>query len=111
MLNKVNSIIKKIVSDNHTIIFIGVMLVIMGLLSLSENLLKEIFGIKFHIAYGYIFLGIFNILLAIAFMIMGAINIESGISEDSENNIETRIKLLESKVSNLEKGLENEKEL
>jgi hypothetical protein len=99
-MNHVNRIVKRIVSDHHTVIFIGVVLIVMGLISLSDNLIENLLGIKYRVAYGYLFLGIFNVVAAIAFIIMGAMNVEAGI--DSENPLEKKIKQLEERVKHLE---------
>ena len=104
-MKKINDILKRIVNDHHTVIFIGIMLIIMGLISLSENLLEKVFGLHFEIAYGFIFLGIFNILLALAFIIMGAMNIEAGMSSNDDNplkELENRVRLLEEKIQRKE---------
>jgi hypothetical protein len=97
MFKKMNEIVKRIVSDHHTVMFTGVMLLLMGFISLSEHLFEKILGIDFEIAYGFIFLGLFNILLAIAFIIMGVMNIEAGISatESPLSLLEKRVKALE----------------
>lgn len=105
-----NNIIKRIVTDHHTVVFIGIMLIIMGLISLSENLFENLFGIKFDIAYGFIMLGIFNILMALTFIIMGTKNIEAGLEEslkeDSVGILKKRIDELEQKTVALQTALE-----
>ncbi len=104
-MHTINRYIRRIVTDHHTVMFIGIMLVIMGFISLSEHLFEDVFGWQFKIAYGYIMLGLFNIMLAIAFIIMGTMNIEAGLSknENPQALTEKRIKALEEKVSQLEK--------
>ena len=109
MGHKINHILKKIVTDHHTVMFIGVMLMLMGFISLSENLFDKIFGIQFEIGYGFIFLGAFNILMAIAFIIMGAMNIEAVIQDEKKEDpleaIQKRINDLEAKTESIETEL------
>ena len=109
MDHKVNHIIKRIVTDHHTVMFIGVMLMLMGFISLSENLFEKMFGIQFNMAYGFIFLGVFNVLMAIAFIIMGAMNIEAVIQDENKEDpleaIQKRINDIEAKIESLETEL------
>ncbi|TCK59908.1 hypothetical protein [Seleniivibrio woodruffii] len=104
-MKHLNLLVKKIVRDHHTVFFIGVVLIIMGLISLSENLFKNILGVEFNIAYGYLILGAFNIIAAFAFIIMGAMNIETAVEPDSGEtdrlaDIENRLGRLEERIGN-----------
>ena len=101
-----NRFVKRIVTDHHTVLFVGIMLFIMGAISLSENLLDKVFGIHFQIAYGFILLGAFNILMAVAFIIMGTMNIEAGLSTEEPSPLEAleqRVKELEARIEKMEK--------
>lgn len=107
-MNHLNSIIKKIVTDHHTAVFTGIMLFMMGLINLFDNLFEKVLGISYNISYGFIFMGAFNILLAIAFIIMGTANVEAGIAPENDTQkddeiCENRIYELEKRITELEK--------
>lgn len=107
-MNHFNSVIKKIVTDHHTVVFTGVMLLMMGMINLFDNLFENLLGISFHISYGFIFMGAFNIFLAIAFIIMGTANVEAGITAEKEIQKDdelcrNRIYELERRITELEK--------
>lgn len=104
-MKHLNRIIQRIVKDHHTVFFIGVVLIVMGLISLSENLFENLLGIEFDMAYGYLFLGIFNVIAAFAFILMGAMNIEAviepqDVQPDRLGGLEERLSRLEERINN-----------
>ena len=107
-MKKINNMIKRIVRDRHIVFFIGIMFIIMGLISLSDNIFEKMLGIKFHIAHGMLFLGIFNVVMALVFILVGTQSVEMGISSNDETNpleeINNKIKMLEDRIKELENG-------
>ena len=106
MPSNVNKTIKRIVTDHHTVLFIGVMLMLMGLISFSQNLFQNLLGFEFQISHGFLLLGGFNVLLAVAFMIMGAMNVEAVISKEPDpiSLLDERIKKLEEQLKEYRKN-------
>lgn len=106
---KFNNYIKRIVKDHHTVAFVGVMFIIMGLINLNDHLLENLLGINIEVGHGFILMGIFNIMLSITFLINGVSTVEASIDADKPapdiNLMQSRIEELESKIEKLQKSI------
>lgn len=104
-MGKFNSYLRKIVRDHHTIMFVGIMFIIMGLINLNDHLLENLVGIKIKIGHGLILMGVFNVLLSITFLINGISTLEASIESDNSapdpNELLTRIDKLEKEINEL----------
>ncbi|PKK89028.1 MAG: hypothetical protein CVV64_16205 [Candidatus Wallbacteria bacterium HGW-Wallbacteria-1] len=110
--------INHLVSNHYTIMFLGIIFIISGVVNLSKNLFSDVLGISFDFTQSLIFMGIFNVLLAVSFIIIGTQDIENAISSEPEspqvpnsdsafNEIKTKIANLEKRILELEENLKS----
>lgn len=108
-MDKVNRYLKKMVRDHHTVAFVGIMFIIMGLINLNDHLLENILGMKIKLGHGFILMGAFNVMLSFTFLINGISTVEASIDDKKPHpdieKIQKEMKHLESKVHELEKIL------
>lgn len=104
-MNHLNKYVKKIVSDHHTVAFIGFMFILMGLINLNEHFLELVLGFQFKTSHGFILMGIFNILFSITFLLNGISTVENSLptKEMNQNNdsLKERIEILEKEIKEL----------
>jgi hypothetical protein len=108
-MNHFNKTIQKIVNDHHTVAFTGIMLIFMGSVSFFQNVFEKMLGVTLNLSHGFIFMGAFNILLAIAFILMGTSTIEMSLKQHSstdEDILESKIASLSSELEKIKKELE-----
>jgi hypothetical protein len=103
--------LKKLIDDSHVTLFMGIMIVLFGVIDGGRTFLTTICGFKIGSTAVIVGLGIFNILLAVVFIIMGARNIEvaedvihGGKAAGAPGPLECRIAELERRLVILEKG-------
>lgn len=103
---------RKIIDDYHTTLFLGVMLLLLGVIESARNFLVSVLGIPITSHIVLLGLGVFNVVLAIAFFIMGARNIEAAEEiahtrrQPSDGGaFADRIAELEKRLSRLERGV------
>jgi hypothetical protein len=102
-----NVFVKRIVRDHHTIGFTGIMLIGMGLISFFENFFENILGLDFNFSHGLLFMGVFNVLLAVAFIIMGTASLEASIEKTVEADpISKKIDELQKEIEILQKEIQ-----
>ncbi len=102
---------RKIIDDYHTTLFLGVMLLLLGIIESARNFLVSVLGISITSHVVLLSLGVFNVVLAIAFFIMGARNIEAAEEiaraprpAGDDRTLADRIVELEKRLSRLERG-------
>lgn len=86
------------------------MFILSGVINLNENALERFFDIRIELFHNHFFLGAFNILLALVFVIIGSQNIEHALKngkvtsspEFSAKDLEERVEQLEKIVSELQ---------
>ena len=79
-MQRVNNSIHRIDKDHRLVFFIGIMLVLMGLIPLGHN----VPGNSFHMSCGLLALGMSSIVLAFALIIMETASIETVLEAPGE---------------------------
>jgi hypothetical protein len=104
---KINTYLKKIVRDHHTVMFVGVMFIIMGMINLNDHLLEKLIGMEIKIGHGMILMGVFNVFLSITFLINGISTVEAGLDAEKPapdlNKMQQKINELEQEIKILKK--------
>ncbi|HNT26833.1 MAG TPA: hypothetical protein PKH10_01520 [bacterium] len=102
---------RKIIDDYHTTLFLGIMLALLGIIESARNVLISVLGMPITSPLILLGLGVFNVILAFAFFIMGARNIEAAEEvahtprpAGNEKLLAERIAELETRLSRLERG-------
>lgn len=113
MMSHFNKYIKRIVQDHHTVAFVGVMFIIMGLINFNDHFFEKLLGFDVKIGHGFILMGIFNVLLSLVFLINGISTVESTIKEKEEKTpsieeLQKKIDELESEIKILQKSYNKE---
>lgn len=107
MMNHFNNQIRRIVRDHHTVMFVGIMFIIMGLINLNDHLLENLIGIEIKVGHGLVLMGVFNVLLSITFLINGISTVEASIDAEKPapdlNKMQERIDELEKEIEILKK--------
>lgn len=108
--------LNKLVNDSHITVFLGFMFILSGVITASKEFLEKLFDIKVELFHGLIFMGLFNLLMALVFLIFGTRTIEAGAGIGEENGkkplpseMEQRIDDLQKRVSILENSIKEKK--
>ncbi len=107
------SFFRRIIDDYHVTMFLGVMLVFLGVIESLRNIAVSILGVSITSPYILMGLGLFNVVLAVAFFVMGARSIEA--AEEAAHperhpceceSLKKRIEELERRLAGMEKAAE-----
>lgn len=104
-MSGIRNLLKRIVDDHHVPFFTGAMFIIAGVLSLFDNVIEGVLGFDITLIHGLFFLGGFNLLMSLVFMLVGAKTIEGqieGPQSDAEPDLDRRVQALEAAVKSLQ---------
>ena len=102
-MNHIHRMIQRIISDHHIVLFVGIMFILSGLINLNEHALEQFFNVRIELFHNHLFLGGFNVLLAITFLVIGTQNVEMSLEKESNDSTSSdAIKKLEERVAELE---------
>ncbi|MDQ7778796.1 MAG: hypothetical protein RDV41_03675, partial [Planctomycetota bacterium] len=94
--------VRKILQDCHMVLFIGLMFMISGFVSFIDNFCQRLLGHEIEFLHGNIFLGLVNILVALAMIAVGGQSVESVAEQGMRPGASDAIARLEERVRSLE---------
>lgn len=104
-MSRMPNLLRRIVDDHHVPFFTGAMFIIAGVVSLFDNVIEGVLGFDITIIHGLFFLGGFNLLMSLVFMLVGAKTIEGqieGPQPAAELDLDGRVQALEAAVKSLQ---------